>query len=62
MAALADTTEAERVLINRLERFLAIVPHYPDALELAMSEANLHDAEDMAAAGCPPDLLVAILT
>jgi hypothetical protein len=61
MTASADTEEAERVLINRLDRFMRICPDYPQALELAMSTADLHLAEDMVAAGCPPELLVAIL-
>ena len=61
MATLADTTEAERVLINRLDRFLVIVPNYPDALALATSDANLHDAEDLAEAGCPPELISRIM-
>lgn len=56
-----DTTEAELILVYRLERFLAIVADYPTALELAMSDADVHRAEDMVAAGCSPDLLLSIL-
>ncbi len=62
MATAADTTEAERVLVNRLERFLALGISYPQALELAMSLADVHRAEDMVAAGCPPELVSDILS
>jgi hypothetical protein len=59
--AAAVETEAELVLTNRLDRFLALGVFYPQALELAMSAADIHRAEDMVAAGCPPELLTAIL-
>jgi hypothetical protein len=59
--AAVDTTEAERLLDNRIKRFLVIQPDEGVALELAMSGADLHLAEDLAEAGCPPELIARIL-
>jgi hypothetical protein len=61
-ATACDTSEAERVLINRLKRLLALELPYPVALDLAMSDADLHRAEAMVAGGCSAELLIAILT
>lgn len=62
MTAQATETEAERVLDNRLRRLLALDLSYPQAFELAVSPADLHQVEDMAEAGCPGELLLEILT
>jgi hypothetical protein len=55
-------TEAQRVMFWRLAEFERLDVPYPAAMELALSEANLHDAQEMVKAGCTPELLIAILT
>lgn len=54
--------EEERVLLWRLAGFEALgVADYPQALELALSDADLHKARAMVERGCSPELLRAIL-
>lgn len=54
--------EAERVMLWRLDGFQALgVIDYPQALELAISDADLYAAQVMVERGCPPELLAAIL-
>ena len=55
--------EEERIFLWRIDGFMALTGgDYPAALELALSDADLHAAQSMVDKGCEPATLVAILT
>lgn len=61
MTAAEQELEVQRLHLWRLAAFEKIGVTYPEAWDLALSDTDLHQAQDMVANGCPPELLHRIL-